>query len=314
MLCQRNISTTRRRGTGEISVRLMRMLPVLTLVLVVGQPPAARAAGNVTVEVLSGRTFTGQLDARTSDERLWLRLGTNSVSVLRPIEWPRIVRLDVGGTSLLGEELPDRLAEVWQITNRPPQPGEPPDDAAHQPEQTTASLARDPMSAPELDYRVRHDDFRKASRVQFIRVDAYVANWNASPEVDGIVVEVSPYDQYGEVVPVHGTLHVELVGARGGTQSPRRRPVRLADWVRSVDPARFGPWGAVYRLPFQAVHPDFDFSVGPIGMVLVRLSVPGQGTFEATVSDARIRPYSAFRDHLQQTEGRRFLTRERTGS
>jgi hypothetical protein len=41
--------------------------------------------------------------------------------------------------------------------------------------------------------------------------------------------------------------------------------------------------------------------------------VPGQGTFETTESLLRIRPYSAVRDQLQLSTGRRFFPRERTG-
>ncbi|MFH1923324.1 MAG: hypothetical protein ABIP48_25965, partial [Planctomycetota bacterium] len=75
----------------------------------------------------------------------------------------------------------------------------------------------------------------------------------------------------------------------------------------------FGLLGAKYRFPFQAVHPEFDLELAPYAAVHARLSVPGEGVFEATESDVRVRPYSATRDHLQYTTGQRFFPLERTG-
>jgi hypothetical protein len=86
----------------------------------------------------------------------------------------------------------------------------------------------------------------------------------------------------------------------------------LGHWERPVDPGDFGPGGAVYRLPFQEVHPELDTSMAPRGAVHARLSVPGQGTFEATSSMVRIRPYSAIRDALQRETGFRFFPQEWT--
>ena len=78
--------------------------------------------------------------------------------------------------------------------------------------------------------------------------------------------------------------------------------------------ADFDPSGAVYRLAFQAVHPDFQFDLDPHGLVHARLSVPGDGAFEASQALVRIRAYSSVRDHVQQTTGSRFLPVERVES
>jgi hypothetical protein len=65
-------------------------------------------------------------------------------------------------------------------------------------------------------------------------------------------------------------------------------------------------------LAFQDVNPEFGKNLGPHGAIHATLSVPGQGTFEAT-GDTRIRPYSLIRDRLQQTTGRRFFPEETVG-
>jgi hypothetical protein len=146
-----------------------------------------------------------------------------------------------------------------------------------------------------------------------VRIDAYVANWDQDVEVDGLVVHVFPLDCDGLVTPVDGTLNVTLVGQQLGAVRDREPFPHLGQWTRAVCLEDFGPAGAVYRLPFQAVHPEFDLRVSSGALAHARLIVPGSGTFEDSQATLRIRPYSAFRDHLQQRRGTRFLPVERTG-
>ena len=150
--------------------------------------------------------------------------------------------------------------------------------------------------------------------VRSLAVDAWVANWDDDVEVDGLVVQVIPQDDYGSMVPVRGVLEVNLLGERRGALKHRQSFVGLGRWTRRVRHDDFGPSGAVYRLPFQAVHPEFDLSKEPYGAVHVRLTVPGHGVFDATADMVRIRPYGTVRDHLQQATGERFFRTERTGA
>ncbi|HUT11331.1 MAG TPA: hypothetical protein VMY42_12600 [Thermoguttaceae bacterium] len=69
--------------------------------LVVPQPTAA---GQIRVELVSGRVFTAQLDAWTDAQLLWLRWERGSVVLRRPIRWDRVVRANVAGEELSGEE------------------------------------------------------------------------------------------------------------------------------------------------------------------------------------------------------------------
>ncbi len=138
-----------------------------------------------------------------------------------------------------------------------------------------------------------------------------MGKWGPGVDADGLVVEVSPLDEQGEIVPVQGTVEAELIGQGAGVNAGGGFAT-LGHWVESVWPGDFGYRGARCRLPFQAVQPEFDLRWAAKGMVHVRLSVPGEGVFEATDAVTRIRPASEFRDNYQETTGRRFFPNERT--
>ena len=86
----------------------------------------------------------------------------------------------------------------------------------------------------------------------------------------------------------------------------------LARWTQVVAAGDFTDGVAAYRLPFQALHPDFNVDLGSLGLVHARLSVPGQGVFEATTGATPIRQFNPVRDRLQQQVGQRFWPIERT--
>jgi hypothetical protein len=270
----------------------------------------------VAVEVTSGRVFRGEIDSQTSETQLWLRWSQGAIVVRRPIHWERVVRAEVGGETLSGEEF--RLLSVGQPGQVDAKPvatesgrsrvirlhsdrSTPPGYSA------AAHVAQDPASAAKADI-----GGQKTPPVRSLAMAARVANWDGDVEVDGLVLEIGPQDASGNVVPVQGTLEVNLLGWRVGT-SEFQQPVRLGRWTRLVRPSEFGPAGAAYRFPFQSVHPEFDVQWAPQAAVHARLSVPGEGVFEATESMVRIRPYSAVRDRLQQVSGQRFFGLERTG-
>jgi hypothetical protein len=260
---------------------------------------------SISVEVASGRTFGGQLDARTDPAQLWLRSGRGSAVLLRPIQWDRVVQVHVAGQDLSGEEF-RRIVEAVK-----------PDTAAAK--QTSA-----PQKKIVIKGSTRSGGFLSVTgtpprkpparaRVRSLAIEAVVANWDADVEVDGLLVYVYPLDESGGVVPARGTLQFDLTGQRDRVFRRWQPFTTLGEWSRQVRVEDFGAEGAVYRLPFQGVHPEFDLTVAPRGALHARLSVPGQGTFETTESMLRIRPYSAVRDELQLSTGRRFFPQERTG-
>ncbi len=254
----------------------------------------------VAIELASGRTCTGLIDARTDAALLWLRWERGAAAMSQPIEWDRVVKARVAGQELSGAEF---QRAVKAIRRDVPPPAKSPAAGntiiiKGSPDATGAAVVPASAATPATP------------RVQSLAIEATVANWDAAPAVDGLLVRVDPLDAAGAVVPAQGLLEVELIGRSAGAVIQSQPFSRLASWSQPVRVADFGANGAVYRLPFQGIPPEYDTHVAPRGAVLARLSVPGQGTFQATASAVRIRPYSAVRDQLQQATGQRFFENE----
>lgn len=269
-----------------------------------------------TVEVASGRSFTGDVDLRTDATRLWLRESHGTAVIIRPIRWDRVVRAQVGEETFSGAEFRKAIVQAREVVPKGDKvrlgrsgsirvhAGGPADSPAA--ESRVSGRGSDAMTTPG-------GGTRAAVPVRSLALDARVANWDADVEVDGLVVQVRPLDASQAVVPVRGTLEVSLTGWRAATANSKQYSARLGRWSQLVGPTDFGLSGAAYRLPFQAAHPEYDLRWAPYGAVHARLSIPGVGVFEVTESDVRVRPYSATRDYLQQTTGGRFFPLERTG-
>lgn len=285
---------SRRVAIGAI-VWLSYVVPIL---------PTANAGETITVWLQSGRQFTGIVDAKTDAQQLWLRSGDTSIGIQRPIQWARIVKAESDGKSI-DQNAMQALAKL----DAPLAPAQ---------EQEIKLPFRGVFVEPvaQSDERNGADDILPS--VRSLMADAFAANWDSDVESDGLVVQVHPLDRERNVVPVQGTLEVELFApqVRGSNDAPYARGLSnqlIGRWSRGVSFADFTQRGPTFELPFQAVHPEFDLRVVPYGMVHVRLSVPGEGVFDTTQDLVRIRPWSPLRDSLWSHEGRRFLHTERTG-
>jgi len=266
--------------------------------------------GPIRVDVASGRTLSGELDAKTDRQTLWLRWTRGSASIRQPIPWQRIVRIHVGDQVLSGidfvrtfdvpEAAPalagDKAAGELCIRGKPA---------------TTAWELRGP-EANAIGPASRFGP--QASQVRSLAIEVQVANWNSGVEVDGLVVDVYPLDAVGRMMPVRGTLEVDLIGHQATRARPGRTFPQIGRWMQPVALTDFGASGARYHLAFQHIHPESEFSLAPFGVVHARLSVPGEGVFEASAAAVRIRPYSAVRDQLQRATGQRFFPQERTAA
>jgi hypothetical protein len=147
-------------------------------------------------------------------------------------------------------------------------------------------------------------------RVRSIRIEAVAANWDADVELDGLELRVIPVTADGGVLSVEGMLSVQLIGQNYGRHGPAYP--KIGRWNRRVRIADYDDFrGALYRLPFQTVNPEFDLNFGWSGVVHARLSVSGHGNFEAS-RDVRVRTASSLRDQLQLRTQRRFFPSERT--
>jgi len=259
----------------------------------------------ITVELASGRSFTAALELGDDAEHLWLRWQKGRAVLLRPVRWERVVRAEVAGETLDRDDLRRLVDQMRAETPFEPEPDAKNGVIVMRGTSRASGSTPAPPPPPEAP---------PPPRVRSIAVDAVPANWDGDVETDGLVLHVSPLDAQGRLVPVRGRLEVELIGQPDRLVLREGRPFeRLGYWTRQLRPEDFGPYEATVRLPFGRAHPEFDTDVAPLGAAHVRLSVPGQGTFESTAGMVRIRPYSAVRDRLQQTTGHRFFPGERTG-
>ncbi len=292
-------------------------------------PPAPVASENaISVYLASGRTFTAALDARTDPVQLWLRFEQAGATLLRPIRWDRVIWAEVAGEKLSGRQLRRLIEQLRQEI--PAQPVLPSartnivmigaSEVGHASEKGTVPICAKHPPGRSGGHRPKvgrglspFPPSADTSRVVSLAIDAGVANWDENVEADGLLVHVYPLGTDGALVPVHGTLEVDLKAEQNGSNRLHQPFVDAGHWSQQVRPADFGPMGAVYRLRFQSIHPEFEHWLESRGAVHACLTVPGQGTYEATAAMVRIRPYSTVRNHLQQTTGHRFFPDERTG-
>lgn len=274
-----------------------------TRVALGGEPPL----GPVRIDTTSGRSLSGELDPETDSQTLWLRWSRPGASIRQPIPWERVVHVYWGGEVLSGRDFARALDLPEGGANRPA------------PEAHARLVLRGKPESPGAEHASPEASGAAArraalaTRVQSLAIGVETANWNGGVEVDGLVVEVCPLDAAGRVIPVRGTLEVDLIGHQATTARPGRTFPQLGRWVQPVAAADFGPCGARYRLAFQSAHPEAQIALAPFGVVHARLSVPGQGVFHASAAAVRIRPYSAVRDEHQRATGQRFFPQERTG-
>jgi len=242
----------------------------------------------LTVTLASGRQFTAEVDARTGDE-LWLRFSSGRGSILRPVAWNRITAARLGNQMIETEDL-KRICEGLKS----PSP--------------TREVPANPEAIPPFPPSL--------PAVAFLRIDAWVANWDADVEPDGICLQLEPCDENGELVAATGTAEIELFAAQErkfheAPQSGGWSTELIERWSKNVEEKQVGPRG-VLQLPWGAIHPDFTTGVDNWGLLHVRLVVPGCGVFEQSVDGLRLRSWSPVRERMFLQEGRQFFSTEGT--
>jgi hypothetical protein len=266
------------------------------------------AAAEVRVHVASGRTFVGNVDPRTDDQRLWLRVDRDGIELLRPIDWDRVTGAEGDGERWTAAELRQRIdALKTAAPTRSPRPPEASDVSGAVPREPASGFFGLPPAGARRDDAV----------VRSVTFDAQLANWNSTAEVDGLLIHLCPLDVAGHLVPVDGVVTAELIAPRRREfhEVPAGRGVsidRIATWSRAVRHGDLTTGGVILRLPFQAAHPEFDRDLMNYGLIHLRLAVAGHGIFEETLDGVRIRPFAPLRDLLERSTGHRHWPSERT--
>ena len=164
-----------------------------------------------------------------------------------------------------------------------------------------------------LDPRLLIPDNRRV--VRSLNISASVGNWDGDAEVDGLVLRVQPLDWFDNVVPVDGSIDVELTTETklwtGGQPVVRDDNFNVSErWSVPIQANGFAPTGTLVRLPFRSIRPERDFNIASDACVTARLRLPTAGAFDATDPFVVLRKANRFRDDLQQRQKRRLLSIE----
>ncbi len=289
---------------------LMRRLAIVACMALATVRVADRQVEAAEVVLNNGQTLVATIDPRTDDKHLWLRYEGQSMTIRRPVAWNRVAGLTVAGhhydrqtarEAAMAHAEPEMARRTRRAgkTVLPPK-GSPEWAGLKAKGNTMADWARGALGLEP--------------RVVSVEARAQLANWDADVEPDGLVVEVTPVAAQGQAAAVDGTVDVQLFEVPRFSDSRRVPHVRQGRWVRTFSAEQLQGGSVMFRLPFQASNPALSNDIATHGLVHVRLNVPGHGTFETSLPDVRLRPYSAVRDHLQQTTGSRYLPYERRGS
>lgn len=270
------------------------------------------AAEEVTVQLESGRSYTGNIDPKTDDITLWMRFESyGKIRVLRPIKWQIVTHVEAGGVEISADVFREQLGKWISASTMTP-----PWAALANSRDHAHRLNTHPLDFPSstAERALTAMDFRQRNMVT-VMAGARLAQWDNDAQLDGVEVLVTPLDGSGRVLPVRGTVTLELRAPRAvdREQAPRLHGYSFQTVARSshqISPGDFGPDGVVVRLHFRQYDPQRDLTWLDSGVLHVRLVVPGSGVFRTSVDDLKIRPFSPLRDFSQRIHGRRTLLGE----
>ena len=232
-------------------------------------------AERVMVWLRSGRVLTGEVDLRSNPERLVLRAASASFLLTREVAWDEIKSIRAGAKDLTAATFRERIAEF--ATKLPEAHFS--NQARMIPNHAATIMPRNavPRNAVPRNYVSRN----AATKVASLAVEARLANWDRDAEIDGLEIRIQPRNVFGNVVPVAGQLLATLVGRDQQPVAGRDAFPQLGRWSLQTDTNDFGPFGAVYRLPFRAAQPADNDSLALHGLLETTLFVFGQGRYEA---------------------------------
>lgn len=263
--------------------------------------PANDAA--VMVQLTDGRKFTGAVDQRTNEEALWLRFASGTAYVQRAIAWEKISAATSDGKTFDALELKEKsrvlataAPRIWLSDSAPEVIANPRGDVA------TAA----------------YEEPVEISQLTTMDCDAWLANWDADVEPDGVMLEVRGRNSWGERVPLEGSVEAILWGPvkHAFHERPQSAGIaldRLETWRLSSHEGKVTSHGLLIKLPFGSVHPDFVRAVGSYGALQVKVVVPGSGVFHDTIDPLQIRTFSPIRETFRRGAYGRFLPLEGTG-
>jgi hypothetical protein len=284
----------------------------LLLVSAVIQLPASADDGPVVIDLANGRRVQAVIDPRTDADRLWLATALDHGTISQSIPWGDVRHVEIAGHSYEGPVVQAAVATICK--SRAPRPARLA-LAQHATRLDSNSLrlgAQPPERADRLPVaRMSRVGTSRvgAPKIEAMSVSAQLGNWDRDVLIDGLHVEITPYDSSGRPIPCDGTVEI-LLRAWKASGRNGRTGMRSERWTVSVDASDFVSGSVFLQLPFRALRPQVGSDWWPYGALQVRLVTPGSGVIERTLSDLRLRPFEPTRDMFEQRTGRRFFPGE----
>lgn len=262
------------------------------------------ATSIVELTTASGRTFRGRLSPKSDFDTVRITSSRGSIELTRPIAWKAIRELTINEEPASFEHLKTLIHRVHEANS---QDGQVPGLIEIGPSQSISNEHEVSVEQKEAS--------QKSAPVASLAAWATYKNWDRDPSVDGLEVTFTAEDTEGMPTSVRGYLEAELYAFHNESysavpQGQGSRFERIGSWRISLKQTTARYDSRVARLPYQGNSPATDGGISPYGILLLRLVVPGQGTFSASLDDVRLRPYSAIRDSNQLTGNPRFIQEE----
>jgi hypothetical protein len=261
--------------------------------LLVGERLRAQETTQTVAAVSAdGRVLRGILDARSDDDRLWLRTEEGAAVLTTSLAWRDVVEVTLNGKAVNPANLRRRAA---------------------------ARASRGPMLSALLQARppatLSHATPRPPRRVRVRNleiVDACLVNLDRDVEPDGLTVSIAAIGDDGTPLSVRGSLQARLFGERRPADASIDVFEHLDDWTQPVAVTDFIEGVATYELRFRKTAPEWEFDLLPDAVLEVRLGAFGHGNYAAS-APVLVRAFNPLRDNLQLRGRTRFLPHELHG-
>ena len=256
----------------------------------------------VQVELIGGKRVSAELDGRTNQDRLWLSTSLRNGSLSQSISWEDVRRIQIAGRSF-----DSRVVRAAVATLR---------DASPTPPETVPSTANRidgktvrPGTWLEPNARTSESSPPSLPKVHAMTIWAWLENWDQDVNADGLIVELTTYDSYGNPIPCEGTVNFVLHAWKTSGRD-RHLEIRPERWTRNIRLEESQSGTVRFRLPFRAIQPHTGSEWWPHGILQVRLVVPGSGIIERTLTDLRLRRAEPMRDTWELHTGHRDFSGE----
>jgi len=288
-------------------------LPALAAALIAcASMPSYAAEGYIVTR--DEQEYFGIIDSRTDDANLWLSTKGSTFTIRRAIPWADITATELNGVRAAVADF--KLAAITAA------------DVARQEavERGESHRLVEPDGTIRLAIRGRapHQTFPvdpppAPPRITSLQIDAFLANWDADVEPDGLIVRMTLVDRSGQAIAADTTLDLDLWATRQYSFSEKpfsggQSVEPISRWSKFVRAGDFDANGtAEVRLPFQQIDPEVMRSISRYGLAHARAAVAGHGVFDASIDGVRLRAFTPTRDQLQRFGQDRFLPTEQRG-